>query len=122
MANTTLDSTGLDPADYTTDTLNLVLTVLTSKEELFAILDADIKQYKKIVEDHMIILNKTKHTYENYSLTFRNNAPRHNMNWRLLQQKYAALYKKFRNEGMVTLTIPTKPQTLIFNKVAEVGQ
>ena len=109
----------LDPSETS---LDCVLEVLASKEEMFAALKEEIQGLKEIAENHMITLGKPDHRHAGYSLFFRANSPRHSMNWRLLQKDYAALYKQFREEGVVSLSTPTKAQSLIFTKAKEASE
>ena len=106
-------SSVLDPSETT---LDCVLEVLASKEEIFDALKEEIQGLKEIAENHMITLGKADHQHAGYSLFFCANSPQHHMNWRLLQKDYADLYKKFREEGVVSLASPTKAQSLIFTK------
>lgn len=102
--------------DLDKHSLNATLEVLKTKEEIFGALKEEIQGLKKWAEECMVSLALPTHQHVGYSLFFRANSPRHSMNWRRFQKDHGELYKHFREEGIVSLSSPTKAQSLVFAK------
>lgn len=95
------------------------LSDLRKEETNLAEIQKKIAGLRKAVEESMIALGKDNHKHPNYTLSFRDNTPRHNMDWTKFQLHYGSVYKVFGNEGIFKITPVKKPRSLVITKVKE---
>lgn len=97
--------------------LNSNLSELREEETELAKIQKKIGGLRKAIEESMIALGFEAHLHPNYTLSFRDNSPRHNMDWKKFKQHHADTYKRLQVLKIFKITPIKKPRSLVLTKV-----